>query len=99
MRKSLGTALAVGFLTIAAAAVAQTAPQEVRVTAVDRSSRAFFSAQWFTGSGNFWISPRTTFRVGDQPTTYDYFKTGSVVRVSSHMEGDKAIADDVMFIQ
>jgi hypothetical protein len=99
MRKSLGTALVLGFVTIAATAVAQTAPQEVRVTAVDRGSKGFFSAQWFTGSGNFWISPRTTFHVGSQRTTYDYFKTGSVVRVSSHMEGDKAIADDVMFIQ
>ena len=99
MRKSFGTALVLGFVTIAASAVAQTAPQEVRVTAVDRGSKTFFSAQWFTGSGNFWISPRTTFHVGSQPTTYDYFKTGSVVRVSSHMEGDKAVADDVLFVQ
>ena len=51
MRKSFGTALVLGFVTIAASAVAQTAPQEVRVTAVDRGSKTFFSAQWFSQTG------------------------------------------------
>jgi hypothetical protein len=99
MRKSLGTALVLGFATIAATALAQSAVQDGRVTNVDRAGKAFFGAQWFTGSGNYWTTPRTTFRVGSQPTSYDYIKAGMTVRVSSHMEGDKAIADDVVFYQ
>jgi hypothetical protein len=97
MRKSLGTALVPGFVTLAATAFAQSAMQDARVTNVDRGGKSFFSAQWNTGSANYWTTPRTTFHVGSQPTSFDYIKAGSVVRVSSHMEGDKAIADDVVF--
>src|SRR5271167_1288892 len=98
MRKSLGTALALGLVAIAATAGAQSAMQDGRVSNVDRHGKAF-TAQWYTGSGSYWTNARTTFHVGSQPTSFEYIKAGSVVRVSSHMEGDKAIADDVMFIQ
>jgi hypothetical protein len=98
MRKSLGTALAVGFVTIAATAYAQMATQNARVTLVDRSGKGF-TAQWYSGNASYWTTPRTTFRVGAQPTSFDYIKAGMTVQISSHMEGDKTVADDVVFMQ
>jgi hypothetical protein len=98
MRKSLGTAVVLGFVTLAAAAIAQTAMQDARVTVVDRGNKGF-SGQWYSGSANYWTNARTTFHVGSQPTSFDYIKAGMMVRVSSHMEGDKVVADDVVFVQ
>ena len=99
MRRSFGMALALGLAALAGTAVAQTAAQDARVTNLDRAHKAFFSAQWYSGSANYFTTPRTTYRVGNQPTSFDYIKTGTMVRVSSHMEGDKVVADDVMIVQ
>jgi hypothetical protein len=98
MRKSLGTALVVGFATIAATAYAQMSTQNARVTLVDRSNKGF-SAQWYTGTANYWTTPRTTYSVGGQPTSFDYIKAGMTAVISSHTEGDRTIADNVVFSQ
>jgi len=98
MRKSLGTALVLGFATLTTSALAQVASQDARVTQVDRNGKAF-TAQWYAGSSNYWTNAKTTFRAGSQRTSFEYIRTGMTVRVSSHMEGDKAIVDDVVFMQ
>jgi hypothetical protein len=99
MRKSLGTALLLGFATIAAPAFAQTAaPQDVRVTVVDRANKGF-SAQWYTGTANYVTNSRTAIFAGSTPTSFDYVKAGAVVRVSSHPEGPNMVVDQVVVIQ
>ena len=99
MRKSLGTALLLGFATIAAPAFAQmAAPQDVRVTVVDRGNKQF-SAQWYTGSGNYITNGRTTYIVGNTPTSFEYIKAGMMVRVSAHPEGSSTVVDRVEFLQ
>jgi hypothetical protein len=98
MRKSLGMVVVMGCMTIATAAYAQTATQDARVTQVDRTGKAFL-AQWYSGSSNYWTNAKTAFRVGSQPTTFGYIRAGMTVRISSHMEGDKAIADEVVYVQ
>jgi hypothetical protein len=99
MRKSLGTALLLGFATIAAPAFAQTAaPQDVRVTVVDRANKGF-SAQWYTGTANYVTNGRTAIIVGGAPTSFDYIKAGLMVRVSAHPEGSNMVADQVVVIQ
>jgi hypothetical protein len=97
MRKYFG-ALVMGLMALSVSAHAQMATQDARITGVDRHGKAF-TGQWYSGSSNYWTNPKTTFRVGSQPTSFDYIKTGMTARVSSHMEGDKAIADDVAFVQ
>jgi hypothetical protein len=99
MRKSLGTALVLGFATIAAPALAQTmTPQDVRVTNVDRGNR-WFSAQWYTGNANYKTTGQTAFTVGNTPTSFDYIKAGMMIRVSAHPDGSNMIADRVEFLQ
>jgi hypothetical protein len=99
MRKSLGAALALGFVTIATTALAQTATvQDARVTLVDRAGKGF-SAQWYTGNASYQTNSRTTFRAGGTPTSFDYIKAGMNVRVTSHLEGQTPVVDDVVFVQ
>src|SRR5437868_6229756 len=88
-------ALVVGF---AAVASAQPATQIVNsVGQVDRVGKTF--SVWKGNNTTFKVTDRTTFQVGQTPTSMAALKAGQNVAVTYHVDGGKSIADAVVINQ
>ena len=66
-----------------------------KITSIDTAAMTF-GCHWGSGDWIYHTNAKTTFRRGSAPAGFADLKTGDVVQVLFHMEGNTEVADAVM---